>query len=144
MIRYTFTGKVEQGRLTIFRRKEFDQAVLAFDGMQVEVTLEKKKKRRSLMQNAYYFGVLLPIIQQGLLDAGYRVGKEQTHDLLKSMFAKEEIVNESTGEIMTVIGSTANMTTVKMMDYFSEITQWAAEYLGVHVPAPNEQIRIEL
>jgi hypothetical protein len=36
------------------------------------------------------------------------------------------------------------MTTSQMMDYFAEITQWAAEYLEVQVPQPNEQLTIEI
>lgn len=36
------------------------------------------------------------------------------------------------------------MTTVEMMEYFAEITAWAAEYLGVEIPQPGEQITIEL
>lgn len=34
------------------------------------------------------------------------------------------------------------MTTVQMMEYFAEITQWAAEFLGVQIPEPGEQIKL--
>lgn len=141
---YTFTGKVEQGRLTIYRRADFDRAVLAFEGKQVEITIEKKRKRRSVFQNAYYWGVVIPIVQQGLNEIGYKTGKEQAHELLKSLFAKDEIVNEATGEVLNFPLSTAAMSTVRMMDYFAQITQWAAEFLGVEIPQPNEQIKIQL
>ena len=38
--------------------------------------------------------------------------------------------------------STAELTTTQMMDYVSEIQQFAAEYLNVIIPDPNEQIEI--
>jgi len=81
---------------------------------------------------------------QGLTDAGYRVSKESTHEFLKSTFNKLELVNELTGEILPSIGSTSQMSTVQMMDYFAEITQWAAEFLNVQIPLPGEQIEINL
>lgn len=96
------------------------------------------------MQNAYYFGVVLPVVQAGLIEAGYKVGKENTHEFLKSMFNKKELVNNQTGEILPTVGSTAEMSTVEMMEFFQEITIWAAEFLNVQIPAPNEQIEIKL
>ena len=58
------------------------------------------------------------------------------------MFNKKELVNEQTGEILQTIGSTAQMSTSEMMDYFAEITQWSVEFLNVQIPEPNEQMKI--
>ena len=143
-LRLTYYANVEDGRLKVIRKQELIEALKNFEGKQVEVTIQRKRKRRSLMQNSYYWGVVVPVVQVGLMGIGYRVDKEQVHDYLKSQFAKSEVANEETGEIMVIQGSTSRMTTSKMMDYFSEITQWAAEYLGVQIPEPNEQIEINL
>jgi len=136
-----YTGTVKNRALKIHNRRQFDTDLEPFEGKEVEILVRKKRKRRSLMQNAYYFGVIVPIVRQGLIDAGYKVSKEDTHEYLKSKFAREEIVNEATGEILPIPGSTARMTTSKMMDYFAEITQFAAEFLNVQIPAPGEQTR---
>lgn len=115
-----------------------------FAGKEIEITVQRKRRRRGLAQNNYYWGVIVPIVTVALIDAGYKVGKEATHEFLKATFNRREIINESTGEILSTVGSTTDMTTVEMMQYFSEITVWAAEFLGVEIPEPGEQIRIEL
>lgn len=140
----TYYGNVTDGALKIIRRKEFDHAVRQFEGKQIEITIQVKRRKRSIFQNNYYWGVIVPMVQVGLNDAGYKLGKEQTHDFIKSQFAIKEIVNEQTGEILKLIGSTAEMTTTEMNEYFSEVVQWAAEYLNVQIPEPGEQIEIEL
>ncbi len=142
--RLTYYGKVTD-KLHVYRAKEMQEMILRnFAGMQVEITIQKKRKARSLEQNQYYWGVVVPVCQSGLFDAGYKVGKEETHDFLKSMFLKVEIVNEQTGEILQSVGSTSKLSTVEAMEYFAEITRWAAEFLNVEIPAPGEQIRINL
>jgi len=143
-IRLTYFGKVTD-KLHVYRAKEMQEMILRnFAGMQVEVTIQKKRKARSLPQLKYYWGVIIPVVQSGLFDAGYKVGKEETHDFLKSMFLKVELVNEQTGEILQSVGSTSKLSTVEAMEYFQEITQWAAEFLNVEIPAPGEQIKINL
>jgi hypothetical protein len=141
-LRLTYTGKVTD-RVVIHRSKEMQAAILLnFAGMDIEISIEKKKKRRGLAQNAYYWGVIVPMVQSGLRDAGYKVSKESTHEFLKATFNKQELVNEQTGEILQTVGSTAQMTTVQMMEYFMEISQWAIEFLNINIPEPGEQIKL--
>lgn len=138
----TYYGKVTD-TVKIYRSKEMHEMIVSnFAGRDIEITIRRKRKRRSLLQSAYYFGVVLPVVQRGLMDAGYKVSKESTHEFLKATFFKQEIVNENTGEILNTTGSTAQMTTVQMMEYFQEITQWAAEFLNVQIPEPGEQIKL--
>jgi hypothetical protein len=139
-----FNGKVTD-TIKIYRQNDFKADVLRhFAGKEITITVERKRRRRSLMQSAYYWGVVVPIVQAGLIEAGYKVGKEDTHEFLKSMFNKQELVNELTGEILQTVGSTAQLSTVEMMTYFQEITIWAAEFLNVQIPEPGEQIEFEL
>ena len=138
----TYYGKITD-KIHIYRSKEMQEMVIRnFAGKDIELTIQRKRKRRSLMQNAYYFGVVLPIVCKGLQDAGYKVSKESTHEFLKATFFKQELVNETTGEILQTVGSTAQMTTVQMMEYFEDITRWAVEFLNVQIPLPGEQIEL--
>jgi len=106
--------------------------------------ITKAKKKRSNPQNAFYWGVIVPIVKNGLLEIGYKLTNERTHDFLKERFLKEDLVNETTGEIMgTVSKSTSSLTTSQFMDYMAEIQQFSAEYLGVQIPEPNEQLTIQ-
>jgi len=140
-----FTGEVsESGKLKIFKRKEFESEMLMFAGKKVVLTVEKKTRKRSIDQNSYYWGVVVPMAKAGLYDVGYIYTLEETHDKLKKMFIIKEKVNFKTGEIQQETGSTTELTTTGMMEYFAQIQQWAAEYLSIDIPSPGEQIEIEL
>ena len=135
-------ARIKNGKLELKQRSVFYSDIEKLKDGEYILTLEKKTKKRSLSQNAYYHTVVVPIVCDGLNDVGYRVTRTETHEFLKGRFAREEKVNEKTGEVMEIKGRTSNMTTSKMMDYFSEITQWAAEYLKVQIPQPNEQLTL--
>lgn len=136
--------RIKQGKLEFKQRSSFLTDLSAFPDGDYVITIEKAKKKRSIEQNRYYFGVVIPIVKQGLIDAGYRITTEGTHEFLKSEFNVVELVNEHSGEIIKTIGSTSEMTTSKMMDYFAKITEWAAEFLNVQIPQPGEQIKIAI
>ena len=144
--RITYTGKVlESGEIKVHRAKEMRELIVYnFAGKDIEITIQRKRRRRTVQMNSYYWGVMVPLVASGLQDAGYRVDRESTHEFLKSTFNKKEIVNEDTGEILHTIGSTSQMSTVEMMEYFAEITQWSAEFLNIEIPLPGEQIKINI
>jgi len=133
---------IRGGKLVLPHRSQLISDIKIFKDGDYVLTIEKKSKKRSLSQNAYYWGVVVPIVKQGLKDIGYRMTTETTHDYLKTNFNIIEIANEINGEIISFIGSTTEMSTSQMMDYFAKITQWAAEFLGVQIPEPNEQLTI--
>ena len=107
------------------------------------VTIESNKNRTS-PQNRYYWGCCLPLIKDGLQDIGYREVKtnEDAHEVLKYLFLKKRIPNEETGEVIELLGSTAILTTVEFNAFIDEVIQWAAEYLNLQVPLPNEQLTL--
>ena len=136
-----YTGKVQDGKLEIVHRKKMAEEVKAFEGNNVVITIKRKKKKRSTPQNAYYWGVVVPIVQQGLKDAGFQgMSKEKTHDFLKLEFLKDILVNEETGEAIGVIKSTTELSTSEFMDFLAEVQQWASEFLNVYIPDPNENL----
>lgn len=104
-------------------------------------TITRYKKKRSLSQNAYYYGCVIPLVRQGLIDMGFEADKlnnEATHELLKAKFLKEDLGNEQ-GEFVTVIKSTTQLSTVDFMEYIEQIYQWSSEFLGIVIAAPGEQ-----
>ena len=133
---------IRGGKLVLPHRSQLISDIKIFKDGDYVLTIEKKSKKRSLSQNAYYWGVVVPLVKKGLNDVGYRMTTEITHDYLKTNFNIIEIANEINGEIISFIGSTTEMSTSQMMDYFAKITEWAAEFLGVQIPEPNEQLKI--
>lgn len=106
-----------------------------------EVSISKYKKKRSLSQQGYYFKVVVPAVRDGLIDMGFSPDKldhEATHELLKAKFLKEDIPNEQ-GEFVTIIKSTTTLSTIEYTQFLEQIWQWASEFLGIHIPEPNEQ-----
>lgn len=136
-----YTGTVNAGRLHIRNRKAFDSDLLYFNGKEVLITIEKKKSKRSSPQNRYLHGPVLDIIRQGLLDAGFNEArsKDWVKDLVKFKFLKYEVVNEHTGEIITAVRGTSELTKSEFNDFIADLTQWCAEFLNVQIPEPNEQ-----
>lgn len=53
------------------------------------------------------------------------------------------MVNDCTGEVLTFIGSTAELSTVDFMAFIENVAAWLAEFLGVVLPEPGQQIEIE-
>ena len=141
---FSFRSKVVNGKL-VSNRKPIQEAIATFEGKEIEISICKAKKKRSNPQNAFYWGVVVPIVRNGLIEIGYKLTNERTHDFLKERFLKEELVNEETGELLgSVSKSTASLTTTQFMEYMADINQFAAEFLGVTIPDPNEQLTITI
>lgn len=103
------------------------------------------RKIRSLGQNAYYHAIMVPMVRDGLLYAGYDMVKtnDDAHEVLKTLFHKKEIVNKQTGDLIAVIpGTTTDMSTIQFSAYMETIAKWAAEYLGIFIPPPGMQLKI--
>jgi hypothetical protein len=125
----TFPGVVEKGRLVLGAPDRFRVHLSRFEGQPVEVVVRKKKSQRSIQQNRAYFGIAVDILCD---KTGFN--REEMHDALKQKFASR--IDDKTG--LTITESTADMDTVRFMKYYEDIQQWAAEFLGVYIPDPNE------
>jgi hypothetical protein len=99
-------------------------------------------KKRSLLQNAYWWGCLLPMVKEGLVNAGYDEIKsnEDCHEVLKALFLKENVVSKKDGNVIEVTGSTTKLTTTQFNELIDCVIKWAAEYLSIQVPYPNEPL----
>lgn len=118
------------------------QAIQSFNGKEVVITFSKPKKQRSNNQNAYYWSIVLPLVQKGLLDA---TGELRSNDnihykILLPLFAPtNEIVNVDTGESLLERLTSSEMTTTQFCEYIMEVQKWGAEFLGIDIPSPNEE-----
>lgn len=74
----------DNGELRITHRAKFDSDIKKyFTGKHVEIIIQKKRKKRSLSQNNYYWGIVIPIVHKGFIDLGNECSKEDVHDFLK-------------------------------------------------------------
>jgi hypothetical protein len=99
---------------------------------------------RSLNQNHYYWLIMTDYVQPALYDAGWSdiKNKDAAHEFVKSLFLKTKFTNENSGEVVERIKSTAELTKTEFNEYLEDIWRWAAEYLSITIPAPNEQFAL--
>lgn len=144
----TYYGKVtERGSLEL-PRKRFAKEIRVFSGAQVEITVRKKRKRRTSPQNRYYWGAVIPAIIQAFIDLGHeglQIGSSESaetiHAFLKGKFLDNGLeIADAHGEAIKLPASTTRCTTSEFMDYLADIQKWAAEVLGIVVPDPGEQM----
>ena len=132
----------EKGKLKLFAQAEFIEQLKAIPHTIVTLTLSKSGKR-SNNQNRYYWSGVVPIVREGLKDMGIVMSTEQTHSLLKFRFLKKEFISND-GEVIESIGSTTELSKQEFNEYIERIKQWAAEYLNIQIPDPEEQTTIEI
>jgi len=141
---YEIISEVKNGSLTR-NRNLIKDAIATFEGKQIVIKIEKAKKKRSTQQNRFYYGIILPIVQNCLKEAGHVMTNESTHDLIKLKFLKETLfVNEDTGEVIERIKSTTELSTSQFMDLLAEINNFTFEYFGVILPSPNDDLTLKL
>lgn len=104
----------------------------------------KNINKRSLPQNQYYWGCVVPMVKDGLVNIGYSEVKtnEDAHEILKHLFLKRKIVNQNTEEVIEIAGSTAELQTQEFNNFLEEVWRWASEYLGINIPEPSEQSKL--
>lgn len=143
-MKHTITTEVKNGKLTRNRKLIMD-VIASFDGKVIEITIQKKRKQRSNPQNRFYWGLIIPIWRNLLLNEWGEVHtNESTHEFLKMNFGYNERVDESTGEIFRSPRSTTENSTVEMEEYHELLRQKAMEMFGAVIPLPNEQIELSL
>jgi|TARA_Y100000034_G_scaffold64432_1_gene77951 hypothetical protein len=126
-----FRGKIEEGKLVLDRNDLFKRAIHVFEGERVVVTVTKQFNKRSLPQNAYYWGVVLPTISE---DTGHTV--MELHDIFKGMFLPKRAVKFK-DKVYHLMGSTTKLSVGGFVEYIERINAEAGS-LGIVIPTPEE------
>jgi hypothetical protein len=122
-------GKVGNNRLWLEDKAGFAALIQKLEGLDIEIILRKLRRKRSLPQNSYYHGVVIPLLAE---HCGY--DHEEMHEALKERFLRDR-AREVNG--LVKIRSSTSLDTVEMTDYIESCRRLAAE-LGVVVPDPGE------
>lgn len=104
------------------------------------VTISKAKKKRSLLENNFYWGYFV----QYEIDCFYefwgeKYDKEQVHNWNKVNFFCDIHYVEKTGEVVKLPGSTKDQSTVSFEEKLDDIRQWFWLNFEYKIPYPNEQ-----
>jgi hypothetical protein len=133
----------ETGVIKIHNRRLMEDWAQGYKGKKIKIRIEKAGSKRSLPQNAYYWGVVVEEIRYGLLQIGYQMTKEETHYWLKYKFNPINIPGEG-GEAIEVPDTTTTLTKTGFAEYIEKIAQFAAEYLNIIIPPPTAKLELEL
>ena len=135
-----WTGFVDDaGHFSLDRRREFSEWVKRFRGHEVVVTVQRKTRKRSLEQNAWLWGVALPLIAEHL---GYdRHEHDDLHyDLLSVRFGTRAVAPRVPGAQPRIVPArtSSELTTAEFSDYMDWLVRYAAQEFGVVIPLPDE------
>jgi len=126
----TFYGKIQDGKLKLDNRKLMEEHIFMFpEGADMQLSIERKRKNRTLNENNYYWGVVIATLCDYF---GYE--PEEMHEALKWQFLRKE-----EKEIPTV-GSTASLSTTEFENLMSAIRVWALTEFNVSIPQPNQDV----
>lgn len=131
-----FISKVVNGRPAC--GDAIRRALVALNGCLVKITIKKQVKGRSLSQNAYYWGVVIPAVVTILEEYGNDADSEMAHEVCKRLFMPREGMKHIKGKKSIMdMRSTRWLGTKGMEDYMEKIRAWAATE-GQQIPLPNE------
>jgi hypothetical protein len=141
-----YLGEVtESGEIRLPKRMRAD-LLKVFAGKNIEVKVRRKRSRRSLQANNYYWGcVVSPILYQFRQwdpETGWTL--EMVHAILKEKFLPKVrewsgVVVPETGEYIPEPLTTTKLTKSEFSDYTTLCAKYAAQDLGIDIEKPAEQ-----
>ena len=122
-----FEAIIKKGKVIFNNVDLFNGFLISLEGKEVEVIVRRRKKSRSMPQNAYYWAVVVKLVSEttGFTD-------EEAHIALKMMFLQDR-----TRKIPT-LRSTTELSTTEMEFYLENVRHWASTELSCFIPLPNE------
>lgn len=127
-----FLGLVQDGKLRLDYKAQFDAYIKRFEGDEVVVKVTKRRSQRSDEQNGYWWAVVVPLLAE---HCGYT--HDEMHDALKLKFLSREDMSKG----LIRVGSTAKLNTLEFADLVDRVALWAAEDFGVVIPLPDKRWR---
>ncbi len=104
------------------------------------VTIELYTKNRSLAQNSYYWGVVLPSISAHIEEhTGQIKSCDDLHEWFRDEYLPPRVV-EINGKPKIIRPSTADLKVGPFAEYLDRIIRYCSIELGLIVPAPDEDV----
>jgi hypothetical protein len=137
---------VEKPKLDFVSKKNMLSDLRDFKhGQRVWVEVSTYYRKRSVEQNAVLHWYLSEISEEtgmGMEDVKSQMAKKY---LTVPQVDKndQEVADPETGELMTRVKSTTELSTVQFNDYTEQIREWANSYLNLQLPLPNEDVELK-
>lgn len=105
-----------------------------------EVSIEPRKKTRSLNANAYYHAAVCAPFLEWLREnwGDNSITHEQAHELLKrKVLGTIEKVDKSTGEVFEITPTSHDMDQYEFGEFIEKAAAWLAEFCSIVVIPPE-------
>lgn len=126
-----FLAEVKENKVVLKDKNMFLSEAMKLNGKLVELDLKEVKSKRSLAQNAYFYGVIVETLAREL---GYT--SKEMHNILKAEFLKKEV--NFKGDWLEYTVGTSDLNTKEFEKLMVEIREWASIELSIWIPEPNE------
>lgn len=97
------------------------------------VTIVRNRPRRTDAQNRFYWPVYVQPFADWLKEQDETATEETAHEILKARFLQRSVVNETTGEVLHYVGSTAELNIDEFSEYLEKCAKFLAEWCGIEV-----------
>ena len=135
-----YTGSVDDNGKIELPPRFYSEVAVIFSGKPIVVTVERKRKKRSLNQNAYNWAVVIEMICEAIRKDDPEILPNTVHEFLKARFLKVQKIDYDTGELLFEYSrSTAALKTFEFALYLDNCIQFAAQYLKIVIPEPFTQ-----
>ena len=129
------------------QRDSMTEQLTSWKDGKLVITISPLYGRRSLEMNSYWHGYLFKEIRHGFIDKGWppeEMTNEVVKEYMKSLFLKQDIINENTGETMSRIRGTHELNKPESWEFAEHCVRWAAENLGIVLLMPGEQSSLNM
>lgn len=129
---HSFYAKLRDGKIVFDNRKIFDKTLAQYEDGKIIVEVRREKNKRTLDQNAYYWGVVLKTIS---IDTGHT--EQELHDVLKAYIPKKTmpfIKKDGSTINVSVPRSTTELSTGEFSEYIERIRAKFAMEFGIIIP----------
>ena len=119
----------DKGELKINNRDNYDKYIESLKGKAINIEINKKRKIRSLNQNALYW-LWMSVLQ----DTGYTA--DEFHTMFRSMFLTDNTKK------FPIVRSTTKLSTLDFTIYLGKIAQYCSEnevLKDIILPDPNSE-----
>lgn len=138
-----FISSQKDGRLIIEDKISFLQEIKKYQDRNFLISVEPIKNKRTIKQNAYYWGGVIGTLCQTF--EGHT--SQEMHELMKIKHLSKEIQLRVVRkgimieENIIVSSETKTLSTTEFNEYIERIRQWALEYYECYIPTPEEYFK---
>jgi hypothetical protein len=126
-----FKGIIENGKLKLSDKENFDLWVGSLDGKKVDVTVSQHSDSRSIKQNNYLWGIVYEAVAA---TTGFE--PEEVHEIFKKKFLSYTKMYKSKSYRFTK--STKELNTLGFSEYIEKIKMFSAKELSIYIPDAGE------